>query len=665
MYYKLARENVRKSFRDYLIYFLTLTLAVSIFYSFNALESQQALLELTRSEAQALQLLTDLIGYVSIFISVILGSLILYANNFLIKRRHHELGIYLTLGMSKAKISRILMLETLLVGCVALVSGIVLGIIISQGLSLLVANLFTVSMREYQFVFSLSALLKTGGYFSLMFLIVMLFNTYIVAKYRIIDLLTTSQKPETMRLTNRWLLSGSMLASLGLLGVAYLLGLKAGLNLGDGRLWLAVGFGIVGTLGCFYSLAGFSRVVLTKWQGYYLKGLNMFSVQQINRKVQTNFVSMSLICLMLALTMVVLSTGLSFKSAMETSLANATPYDASAVLYPEADRPITSVTNALAEVGVSFGADDVVEVAIYQTELTIGEFLPHLTHAQYGDVNVEFIKQSDYTRLQVLRGEMPTAFPAQTVRVLSNFEKIVPDVNAFLASQPIIPLFGTDYTVENKAAIAENLATDFLQNDFLTLVVPDAVCEQATLSHTILNINYANGAEAESEARYAQVFERYINGEIDYEQSGPVYVKTKIDLYTESKGTTTTIVFVGIYIGLVFLISSMAILALQQLSEASESRERYVALRRLGATKKQLNQTIFKQTLVYFSLPMALALVHAVVGVQMVNEFIAIYQQPNIAGAATVTLIIFALVYSLYFYATYTGAKTIIHAQNE
>ena len=196
MYSKIAIKNVKKSFKDYTIYFLTLTLAVCIFYTFNSIESQKALTEMSSSGKEYTEMLTTMISYMSVFVAVILGGLILYANNFLIKKRNKELGIYMTLGMGKTKISKILIYETIIVGIVSLVSGLILGLIVSQGLSILVSKLFYIAMSEYEFVISLSSMVKTIGYFAVMFLLVMVFNTYVISKYKIIDLLTIGRKTE-------------------------------------------------------------------------------------------------------------------------------------------------------------------------------------------------------------------------------------------------------------------------------------------------------------------------------------------------------------------------------------------------------------------------------------------------------------------------------------
>ena len=183
MYYKIAIGNVKKSFKDYTIYFLTLALVVCIFYSFNSIESQKAVLELKSSGKESINALVTVIAYISVFVSIVLGSLIIYANNFLIKKRKKELGIYMVLGMGKGKISRILVTETLIVGVMSLISGLLLGIIASQGLSLLTSKLFDIPMSDYSFIISISSIGKTILYFSIMFFLVIIFNTAIISKY--------------------------------------------------------------------------------------------------------------------------------------------------------------------------------------------------------------------------------------------------------------------------------------------------------------------------------------------------------------------------------------------------------------------------------------------------------------------------------------------------
>ena len=207
MLFKLSIKNITKSIKDYAIYFFTLVLGVAIFYVFNAIDSQTVMLNVSSSTSEIIRLMTTILGGVSVFVSFILGFLIIYASRFLIKRRNKEFGIYLTLGMSKRKISLILFFETLIIGVISLGVGLALGIVLSQLMSILVANMFEADLTKFQFTFSSSAALKTLLYFSIMYLIVMIFNTIIVNKCKLIDLLHGNKKSEKVKLknpSNRW-----------------------------------------------------------------------------------------------------------------------------------------------------------------------------------------------------------------------------------------------------------------------------------------------------------------------------------------------------------------------------------------------------------------------------------------------------------------------------
>ena len=185
MLFKLSVKNMKKSIKDYAIYFLTLVLGVAIFYMFNSLDSQQAMLQVSQSTRDIIKLMISMLSYVSVFIAVILGLLIVYANNFLINRRKREFGIYMTLGMGRRQISKIILIETILVGILSLIVGIFIGVFASQFMSILVAKLFDADMTEFTFVFSKSACIKTCIYFAVMYLAVMLFNTFSVSKCKL------------------------------------------------------------------------------------------------------------------------------------------------------------------------------------------------------------------------------------------------------------------------------------------------------------------------------------------------------------------------------------------------------------------------------------------------------------------------------------------------
>ena len=659
MYCKIAKNNVKRSFKDYAIYFLTLTFAVCILYSFNSIESQKAMMEMNASSADYVKGLSTTISYVSVFVAFILGSLILYANNFLIKKRHKELGIYMTLGMSKNKISRILILETVIVGMISLISGLIIGLIASQGLSVLVAKLFDFKMSAYTFVISTSAIGKTILYFGIMFILVMIFNSFVISKYKIIDLLTVGRKTEEIKFKNPLVYLISFILCVISLGVAYKFALDVYLDIKNPRFLMTIGLGIVGTVLFFFSLTGFILYMVKKNKKVYFKGLNIFMVKQINSKVNTNFISMSVICLMLFLTIGILSTGFGFKDAIESGLEASTPFDASAYIYVGPDDKLKDVEQSLDYIGVKFDKrDKVAYFNEYRDGKKILDILPLNNDVKKLNYEISYVKISDYNKMRELSNEKPITLNKNEVLIMSNFSKILPSIENYMKDNNTIKMDNKVYNIKNKEVIKENLKTDFMQNNIFTIVVNDELCNNMTVSTSNVNINFGGNNKDKKEANFIDTI--YSCKDADYDKIGFVLATSRNEIYDENKGLTTAILFVGIYIGMVFLISSMAVLALQQLSEASDSIDRYKSLKRLGASTKAINKTIFAQTLVYFSIPVILALVHSVVGIKVANDFISMYNKPDIVGSSLITAGIFMIVYVIYFYITYGGYKNIV-----
>lgn len=667
MYFKIALGNVKKSFKDYSIYFLTLTLAVCIFYSFNSIESQKAVMVLSKSESQNIDMMLQIISGISVFVSIILGSLIVYANNFLIKKRKKELGIYMSLGMSKSKISKILLIETFLVGLISLISGLILGLIISQGLSVFTSKLFEVSMSEYKFIISLSAICKTIFYFGIIFILVMVLNIFIISKYKIIDLLIASRKNETIKIKNKYIYISTFILSLVSIVTAYIIVEKTGLSL-DTPFNISIGLGVVGTFLMFFSLAGFGLNIINKNKKLYFKDLNIFILRQINSKINTNFISMSMICLMLFLTMGILSTGFSFKEALENSLKETTPFDATALMYINKDDKVKSVKESLESLNFKF--DEGEKYAYYDVYSLPGTMLDAIGKnadkkdrdvlSQIKTKYIDIVKESEYNNLRKLENEESANLKDNQVLVLSSNTAITKSVNNILKNSDKINLNNKEYIIQNKKVIEDNMRTVGYADNFFTVVVPDNLVNGMEPSISYLNINYNSNNRQVSEEKFVNLFEGFFKGKYDSDKSGFIVGYTKDQCYTENKGLTTTLLFLGIYLGIVFLISSMAVLSLQQLSEASDSIDRYKSLKRIGASDKMINKTILIQTLIYFTLPVALAFIHALVGIDVANDFITMFGKPNIGTSAVFTTLIFILVYIGYFYATYTGYKNII-----
>ncbi|MFD6507572.1 MULTISPECIES: FtsX-like permease family protein [unclassified Bacillus (in: firmicutes)] len=656
MYSKLAIGNVKKSLKDYAIYFLTLTLAVCIFYSFNSIESQKALMEINASDRKYVPTVMNAISNVSVFVSVILGGLILYANNFLIKKRKKELGIYMTLGMGRRNISRILVTETFLVGVISLVSGLIIGIGVSQGLSTFTLKLFELPINKYKFTISTGAIGKSVLYFGIMFLLVMLFNVYVVSKYKIIDMLTAGRKNEDVKFRNPLIYVITFIMCVASLGYAYVTVLKIGLNFKNPMFMVSIILGILGTLLFFFSLSGFILYVVKKNKKVYFKGLNIFIIKQINSKVNTNFISMSVICLMLCLTLVALSTGISFNRMMDATMKEVTPFDASITLENK-DESYT-IEDVLNKANFKISNNEkYVSYNVYQTGMEVVDFIPE--RKDYGR-GMDFIKVSDYNKILNLKGEKEITLNNNEVLLLSNDNRLVNSINERLKNSNKVNIKEKEYLVKNAKVIQENLYTSDGTTNYSTIVINDEFLSGYKIIASILNVNYSDGNREEYNKKYDNVARGF------YDENGPklninrIAGKSKDEVCAESKGLKTIILFIGIYIGIVFLITSMAVLALQQLSEASDSIDRYKSLKRIGSNGTMIDKTIFIQTFVYFSLPVILAIIHSVVGIYLVNIFINAFQQTDIILPALMTGLVLLVVYVVYFYTTYVGYKNIV-----
>ncbi|QWI63718.1 ABC transporter permease (plasmid) [Bacillus mycoides] len=658
MYSKIAIGNVKKSLKDYAIYFLTLTLAVCIFYSFNSIESQKALMEINASDRKYVPTVMNAISNVSVFVSVILGGLILYANNFLIKKRKKELGIYMTLGMGRRNISRILVTETFLVGIISLVSGLIIGIGVSQGLSIFALKLFDLPINKYKFTISTGAIGKSVLYFGIIFLLVMLFNVYVVSKYKIIDLLTAGRKNEDVKFRNPFIYVITFIMCVASLGYAYVTVLKIGLDYEKPMLVVSIILGVLGTFLFFFSLSGFILYVVKKNKKIYFKGLNIFIIKQINSKVNTNFISMSVICLMLFITMVALSTGISFNRMMDATIKETTPFDASIMLMNR-DESYT-IEDVLNKSNFKLSNNEkYVSYNVYSAKMEVGDVVPEVTK-NAKNIVVDFIKVSDYNKILNLKGEKKITLNNNEVVLLSNDNRWVNWINEGLKNSNKVNIKEKEYLVKNAKVIQENLYTSDAPHNFFTIVINDEFVSGYKIGTSVLNVNYLDGNREEYNKKYDNVVRGF------YDENGPklniVYIsgKSKDEVRAESKGLKTIILFIGIYIGIVFLITSMAVLALQQLSEASDSIDRYKSLKRIGSNGTMINKTIFIQTFVYFSLPVILALIHSVVGIYVINNFINAIQQTDITLPALMTGLIFLVVYVVYFYTTYVGYKNIV-----
>ena len=413
---KLIFRNVCKNIRDYLIYFLTLTLSVSLFYAFNSISDQPAFSNMGMTGTLLYRQLGIMLSTLSTMIAVVLAFLILYANQFLLKRRKKELGVYMMLGMKKGRISRLFAGETLCVGIIALGTGLLLGFFFSQGFSLIALRLFAINLEKFRIVFSAGALRQTVLCFTIIFFIVMLFNIRSVTNVKLIDLLTDGRKNESMQTENRILPVCLFLLSLLCIGISAALFNKNGIlpSHENNLFQLAAAALVAGIFLLFYSLSAVFMQAASARKCFYLKGLNTFLVRQIGSKIRTNYLVVTVVCGLLTITICAVSIGASTALAMNKMSQSATPYDLNVLsnVSVDGDSDIAAYL-AAHDITISNYAKVTEQISVYEADMTYSElfegqkvkFWP--IDEKVPDSKVSVISISDLNRALAMQNKAP------------------------------------------------------------------------------------------------------------------------------------------------------------------------------------------------------------------------------------------------------------------
>ena len=659
MYFKLAFKNIKKSYKNYVIYFLTLIFGICIFYTFNSIESQSVMMELNEQKQSAFMMAEQLMGYFSVFIAFVLGFLIVYANNYLIKRRKKEFGIYMTLGMENGSLSKMIFLETLFIGAISLGIGLVIGIMLSQALSVLTAYMFQVDLTKFQFVVSPLGFKRTVLCVSIIYLVVLIFNFISVRKIKLIDLLTASKRNEKPTIKNLWVSVILFLVSLGILGTAYYKVIHDGIAFASfNALGLPILLGCIGTFIFFYSLTGFFLKVIQGNEKFYLRDLNMFVMKQISSKINTTFVSLSFICLMLFLAICTFSGGLGINRAINADLKDLTKFDVT--FWSNSGE---NIENLLKEknIDISNIAKEDSNMIMYDSKIKYSNFLSkegmtamknYFPVANDNDILV--IGEKGYNNTLKLLGKEPVNLKENQYLAVGNIDEMKKWVNESLENGKKINISGKTLEPANKKYENINLYNFTMKGDILIFVVKDSLLEGLKPVSSRFNMMLKDNSNTKEELENVR----------DQLVESQVYSITKKEIYDNAAGLGATMAYLGIYLGLIFIITSAVVLAIQQLTESTDNVERYRLLKEIGVDQKMINKAIFTQVGVYFMLPLSLAIVHSIVGLKISSTIVGVFGNASIMPNIIITAIIFVIIYGGYFLATYLGAKKNINERS-
>ena len=673
MLFKLSLKNISKSIKDYAIYFFTLILGVAIFYVFNAIDDQSVMMKVSSTTAEIIKLMTNVLSGVSVFVSIVLAFLIVYASRFLIKRRNKEFGVYLTLGMSKKKISLILFIETLIIGIVSLVVGLGIGFLLSQLMSILVANMFEADLTRFQFVFSTSACIKTLIYFGIMYFVVMIFNTINISKCKLIDLMHSNKKSEKIKLKNPLFCTIVFIISCIALGFAYYQvtgGIEKMTNANS--IFVPIGIGAVSTFFVFWSLSGLLLKIFISMKNTYYKGLNSFTLRQFSSKINTMTFSMTIICLMLFITICVLSSAMSMKNSLNKNVVEFSPRDieiskpANVDLEDSdfTDKQIENYKLSFEEIFTKNGFDfkkfkNIVYFSLYADDYvtlksTLGTYYktakknyPFLRYDDY----IVLMKNSDYNNLANNFNLEKINLNSDQYAVVGNYKEMIDIKNEALKRNTEIIVNQRIYLPKYKKAINGFYEMGSQKSEIGFIVLPDdALNENQKISNKMVADYNGNQDDIEKDVT------SFLNNTSKY----IITFNTKKDIRDASVGLGAIITFLGLYLGIIFLISCAAILALKELSESSDNVEKFVVLRKIGVDEQELNKALFKQIGIFFMFPLILAIIHSIFGVMFCNNILKTMGVSFNLKSVIITSLFIIFIYGGYFLVTYICSKNII-----
>lgn len=722
---KLAWGNVRRAGRDYLVYLLTLTLGVTVFYAFNTIVDIAGI-----DEEGLAQVMGSMLGDLTYFLAGVMAFLMVYANNFIMKRRKKEFGLYQVLGMGRGRVATIMALETVIVSVVAFVAGIVLGVGLSQLMTFFTASLFKTQIANFHFFFSVHAFSLTLACMLVMFVLTLLLNLRAVRRTKLIELMGAERRNESIKTRNPWIAIAIFAVGVVLVGVAYYRLLRDGfpLTATDSKLQEAMNqFGIttamvtVGTFALFWGLSGMLIKLLQSLRGVYWRGLNMFTVRQLAAKVNTVCFSMGVIAMLLFLAITSVTCGMSIANVMNENLERYNPVDVSQtyVYYTpdtldyykgykgyvnpsEADRMVladTTVDLYPAWHGKGKSADnndetgkkvDIADVAGEHVQIdsylsypfggsnpsvtpsemckTMGEKLPKAFGGSNADTMGLFVTPaSQYNKLRQMMGEEPVSIGRDQYLLTCDMGgELVELYTKYMAGGHALTLGGHTLKPATDKSDEDTaaIANSAMGSNPGTVVVADELLSQLNLQpySSSLLVNYKQGMDT-TEADESIKYTLLDNLLVDGKEPGVwgTFI-TRSEMYTQAAQMNGLISYLAIYIGFVLVVACAAILSIQQLSNVADGSRSYRVLAQIGCDDRQIRHSVMAQQAVFFLFPLAVGLAHSFVALKVIIELVSIFGNMSIGGTVGLTCAIFLAAYGGYFLVTYLMSTGMVQA---
>lgn len=670
MYAKLAKNNAKKSIKDYLIYFITITICVSLFYAITSLSSSSY--ELITEDSYNFRNLMLILQYSTYVITAVLILLVSYVNKYMIRRRKKEFATYILLGAEQKNVAFMFFIETIVIGIMAIIAGIFVGTLFSQAITAIVL----ISAKQ-EIVFSLKLYMDTIGitfiFFISMFCIIGLYNIIILRKIKLIDMLNANKQVEF-----QFKRSGKVYALIFALSIIlYLICGSYTIKLINSKMDYSVkslsyiGLSlitfIIGTYALFYSIAYRIIYIKNKWINFKYEGTNLFLMGSIVSKIKTAPILMGTISITFLGAMISLIITIVMAQWASGYLDMRVPYDI--------DIRNNYSTSFLEEANIK----DIDEIP----KLDYSQIIDHLNDKGYGlesycqvekftanvwenSEPIIAISLSDFNQLRRMLGYgevelRDNEFTTQWFGATSDDE-----INNYIDKNKELDIDGVRYEVSQTPYYKESIGEGFYHKVDNIIILPDKACDELDFIETnfVANIDDKMSYEEANDFQYNYVYEwfRKNNTEFIEKYSGEndisrLIIRTRIKSLETNNILNTTLAMriLAIYLGVVLLMISLTILSLSQLTDSIEHKDRFNVLRRLGVESNEINKIILKQISIYFIVPITIAMIGA--GIFIYN-FYLFYKDVITAfvGDRTFILsIVFGIALMLAVYICYFG----------
>ena len=643
MYNKLAFRNMKRQLRNYLIYFITIAMTISLVFAMNNLIYNDDLQARADSFASLGIGLLVLSSFLCVIIAIVLG----YANRFMLRLRQREFGTYLTLGMKRHQIVKLFLLENCFLSLFALIAGFFVGSILYQVLMVLMSKLL-----EYDFAFSMFSLkgiwvtlIMVGAIFALTFIT----SSIYLGRVTIFELIHGEKKVNQVK---TFPVFSGILTVVSIAGIIYAFnrfsfhieGIFKDNPDSPLGIMMMIGLLAISIITFHYGLAKCLMYVLLRSKKITQKGTNQFILRQLSATLSSNALLLGLLAFLMSFSIIAANTGFLYKAVEEETLESRFPFDIRGN-FSANETPVYSYEDIQQKINAVTTIKQAIETPVY-TDGKV-DFLKqtHWYDEQFTDTDA-YVRQSDFNELLTSLGQEPIELKNQFA-IYSEIEAI----RNYDFSENIIEHQGTHYTFSH---LEKQLPA--LIWAYFVIVVPDEVVDNMPLFQTAYSIDI----------EHTDFDVSALNEAFSYEEARDNYFIKRSDFDIKEYERIASLAFSAIlivgamYISFVFVLLAMAILALKTLSNITDDAKNYQILHRLGVAEQQRTTTLAKQIFLFFAFPIVIPLFLAIPITSMTEKFIALlgYQNElNMVSLSVMIVSVIALIYVIYFTVTFSIIK--------